>query len=265
MSKRVRLLTTAGTIATLLIVAALALATAQPGQAQDDAQEPATQERTITVGGEGAVMAAPDQATIRLGVTNEAPTATEALETNRGLVQDVISATLALEIPEDQVQTQVLQLLPIREETPQPLPAEDGAEPATSTAQAAQQEITGYRARTIVAITVDDVDTIGTVIDEAVAAGANTIEGVRFDISDREAILEQARQQAMENARTAAETLVAAEGAELGQVITIRAFGGGPTSVVAFEEAAAVGGAGFPVQPGQQTVTINVEVTWALQ
>ncbi|MDX1663579.1 MAG: SIMPL domain-containing protein [Candidatus Promineifilaceae bacterium] len=256
MTKRTRIISTI-TLAslTLTLLALVALLTARPSRAQEEEPEaPALEnDRFITVRGQGRVLAQPDQATVRFGVVTQAPTATAALEENRALMQEVISATVALDIPEEQIQTEILRLEPLFEERREPEPV------------LGPREITGYEARNVVSVTVEDMDRIGAVLDAATGAGANVVEGISFEIGDRAELLATARRQAMRDAMDKAETLADVVEAEIGAVLVIREQGTGGPPVAFAEEDALARSAAFPVQPGQQAIEVSVEVTWELE
>jgi uncharacterized protein YggE len=261
MKKRATIFATATLIAALFFVALFAMLQTPAAQAQDDEPDAPTaaEDRFITVSGLGTASVTPDQAVIRLGVVTDAPTATQALEENGELVQEVISATQGLDIPEEQIQTEFLRLEPVREQetTPETQPLPPGpVEPG---------EITGYRASNIVAVTVNDLDILGDLIDTAVAAGANTIQGIRFDVSDSETLASDARLEAVQNAQQKAEELADAAGATLGDVIAIRDLSGDAVPLGIQADAVQAEGGSFPVQSGQQTIEVRVEVTWALE
>lgn len=219
-------------------------ASATPATAQTTPDTDA--ERVIQVTGNGAVSAQPDIATVRLGVQTEADTAVDALDQNNVRMSDLISATLEAGVAEEDIQTQGLRLQPVydrSDDTP---------------------ELTGYRASNIVEVTIRDLDNLGATLDAAIAAGGNTIENIRFEVSDREELLAAAREAAMNDAIQKAEQLTALADAELGEVLTITELGGTGPVPVALErvesESAAV-----PVSPGTQTIEANVQVSWRIQ
>lgn len=261
MKKRATFFATAALIAALFFVALFAILQTPPAQAQDDEPDTSTpaEDRFITVSGLGTASVTPDQAVIRLGVVTDAPTATLALQQNGELVQEVISATQGLDIPEEQIQTEFLRLEPVREQVTtteaQPLPP-GPVEPG---------EITGYRASNIIAVTVDDLDILGDLIDTAVEAGANTIQGINFDVSNADTLASDARLEAIQNAQQKAEELADAAGATLGDVRAIRDLSGDAVPLGIRADLAQAEGGSFPVQTGQQTIEVRVEVTWALE
>lgn len=204
--------------------------------------------RTIQVSGSGQVNAAPDQAVVRLGVQTEADTAQAALEANNEQMTAVISATLEAEIDQADIRTEGLRLQPVYE----------------SPSGTQSPELTGYRASNMVQITVRNLAGLGELLDTAVAAGGNTIEGIQFEISSQADMAAAAREAAILNAQEKAEQLTELAGAELGPVQTILETGrSSPVSAsLASEESLA---AGVPIQPGTQSIEASVQVTWEIR
>lgn len=209
--------------------------------------------RTVTVAGEGEAIARPDRARIRLGVQTQAPTAAEALRQNSARMDALVRTLREAGIPENAIQTQVVNLWPEHA-------GGDGREPA---------RVVGYRATNVVEARVDQLDRVGGILDRAVAAGGNTLEGVSFEIANPDPVVDRAREDAMGEARRKAEQLARLAGAELGPVLTIDESGGGAPppypmpmarNMAAMEMAQDV-----PVSPGEQRVTTRVAVTWELR
>lgn len=203
---------------------------------------------TIEVSGVGQVEAVPDKAIARLGVQTEADTARAALTGNSENMTAVISATVEMGIEEADIQTQGLSLQPVYES-------------ATTTET---RELTGYRARNVVQITVNDLSELGELLDTAVAAGGNTIDGIQFEVSDRAALETAARETAMQDAQQKAAQLAQLAGAELGPVHAITETGGASPVTASYgrEEALA---AAVPVQPGTQFIQTSVQVIWEIE
>lgn len=241
----------------LLLLAALFVhngwQNAAPAAAQEEVPATSTQERLIRVTGTGRVSVEPDLATVNLGVQTQAETAVEALEQNSEQMQAVIDALIEADVAEEDIQTQGLSLNPIYD---QPAPVEEGQ---------AERELQGYRASNVVEITVRNLDDLGTIIDEAIAAGGNTIQGIRFEVSDPQSAVTQARQAAFNEAQNKAQQLVELSEAELGPVIRIIESGGTPTPVFREEVAFDAAAAGVPVQAGTQEVEVFLEISWALE
>ncbi|PLS79770.1 MAG: hypothetical protein CYG59_11480 [Chloroflexi bacterium] len=108
----------------------------------------------------------------------------------------------------------------------------------------------------------------GALLDQIVAAGANNLSGITFMIDDAKALEQQARDQAIANARMRAEAMAKAAGATVGQVYSITENIGStppmpvPMAPVGRELAA---GASVPVEAGEQTITAQVQITFELQ
>ena len=229
----------------LLLVAALFGGTWFAGEAGAQTETEPTQ-RIVNVTGYGRVAAPPDIAIIRVGVQTEADTAAEAMDENNLLMQAVISATVEAEIDEADIQTQGIRLNPV-------YASSEGGAPAT---------ISGYQASNIVEVTVRDLAGLGTLLDSVVEAGGNTIEGIRFEVSDMRDALAQAREAAMNDARSKAEQLTSLADAELGDVLTITEFSQAPPIPVVTDVLAAEA---VPVLPGTEYVETTVQVTWQIR
>ena len=237
----------------LLVVALAAVVVSQSGCAPATAQEETTdgEPRTITVSGSGSVSAAPDEVVVRLGVETMAETASEALSDNSQQMEAVIAALRDAGIPSENIQTQTVQLR-ARYETP---PRETGP--------AEERELIGYVATNVVEARSDDLDVIGELLDAAVQAGANRIEGIRFEVSDPGEFLDQAREAAWEDAQEKADQLASLAGDDLGDVLSIDESTTVPRPVGlggAVEREAAV-----PIEPGAEDIQVNLQVTWSLR
>ena len=128
--------------------------------------------------------------------------------------------------------------------------------------------ITGYQADNQVNVTLHDISTVGEVIDDAVKAGANLSNGITFQLSDENQGVNQALGDAVANARSKAETLAGAGGAQLGEVVSIQESSYGSTPPIYYGRDAAMGGAvadtATPIQPPTLETQVSVTVTWAL-
>jgi uncharacterized protein YggE len=146
------------------------------------------------------------------------------------------------------MRTQFVSLFPRYAEQPQP---------------AGLPEVAGYTATNNVEVRVRDLDQLGQLLDAAVAAGGNTISGIRFVAGEDADLDQQARAAAMDDARAKAEQLAALAGASLGPVISIREGAAAPIPGFGGEAAAGIGGA-VPIEPGTEMVSVSLQVTWQL-
>ena len=225
-------------LAAALLLAAAALAgVARPegAQAVDDAVAAAD---SITVSGNGSVVAVPTVAVLSLGVDTRAASARAALAANAREMRQVIDAVKAAGGRD--VRTQSVSLSQVLGQN---------GEPA------------GFAASNVVSATVD-VDRAGAVIDAAVDAGANQVNGPTMSVADAGKLYRQALKAAVADARLSAEAIAAAAGRSLGKVTSV-VESGGATPVPMFAKSAA-SDAGTPIEAGTQETTATVTVTFAL-
>jgi uncharacterized protein YggE len=202
---------------------------------------------TITVVGSGEVSVSPDEAVLVLGVETEADEAGTALAQNNDAMQAVIDALLKAGIPEKDVQTEVFSLQPRYSQAQ----------------QGSVQEVIGFTATHLVRVLVSDVSTVGDVVDAASQAGVNRINSIQFEVSNPTQQLDQARSAAWEDAQQKAEQLASLAGAQLRAVESISE--GSVASGVVEAVPLGLGGGGAPIQPGQLTFSVQLQVKWALQ
>lgn len=209
---------------------------------------------TLNVQGGGEVRVVPDQAMVRLGVMEQLPTAEEAQQEVNRVAGAIREGVRNEGIDDRQIQTSRLILSPIyARQNP-------GATEAP--------RVVAYRASNTVSILVEDLDRVGAVIDAALDAGANALEGVSFGLmNDLDARLEALRAAAAE-ARRKAEVMADALGVELGGIRSISEGGGSfqpPRIEMAGRAMAlAAGDAPTPVSPGELTVSASVSVQYAI-
>jgi uncharacterized protein YggE len=210
-----------------------------------------SQERSISVSGNGEINAKPDRAVLELGAQTEAEKANAALSENSEQMQAVIEALKATGVEAENTQTQAVQLRPRYEEV--------AREPGQQ-----ERQLVGYVASNIVEVQLEDLDPLGELLDTAVQAGGNRIEGIRFEISDPSALLNQAREAAWNDARDKAAQLAELADGELAEVLTINESSRAPRPVVR-EAALDTGARAVPIEPGTQRIEVSVEVTWRLR
>jgi uncharacterized protein len=104
-------------------------------------------------------------------------------------------------------------------------------------------------------------------LDEAVNAGANSINGVTFSVDDQTAAASEARHRAVEDARTKAEEVAKAAGLTLGSIVSIAegTVSPMPPMYAAREGDMAMADAAMPVEAGSSTVAVDVAMTFALR
>lgn len=203
----------------------------------------------ISVSGEATVSAAPDLAHIDAGVANDAKTAKEASDANNGAMGKVLLALKGAGIVEKDYQTSRLSL------QPQYAPnRSSGASP-----------VVGFRASNRVTVNIHDVTKVASIIDTLVGAGANDIGNISFEVTQASKLLDDAREQAVADARRKAEIYAKATGATLGAPLSV-SEGGGPMPLFKGRMAAApMTAAPAAVAPGEETLSVTVNVSWAIK
>jgi uncharacterized protein YggE len=221
------------------------LLAATPAAHADDKPE---KRRTITVSATGDVDVIPDLATIASGVATEAETAKAALASNSAAMQKVIAALKASGIADKDIQTSSLRIEPRY----------------TRPREGESAQIDGYRVTNQVQVVVRDLDKIGDILDQLVTLGANQTNGLSFEASKAETLRDDARKEAVANAKRRAELYAAAAGVELGEVLSIDEGGGGDAPQPVMHMARAMK-ASVPIERGSETLSAQVTITWALK
>jgi uncharacterized protein len=199
----------------------------------------------ISVTGTGTVEAVPDIATLSIGVTTQGPTAAGALSANSEALTAVMARLTAVGIAARDMQTSNLSLNPN-------WTGYDSATPV----------ISGYIAANYLTVQVRDLAGLGTVLDSVVTDGANTVNGLTFGLADPEPKLNDARKEAVADARARAELLAAAAGVKLGRILAINDAGAGPGPMPMFKSEASM--SAVPVAGGELGLTANVTLTFEI-
>lgn len=200
-------------------------------------------ERLVTVGGDATVSVAPDAAVIRIGVTSIGKTAREASEANAQKMTAVFAAIKDTGIAERDIQTSRLSV------QPQYDPSKTGT-----------ARLLGFQVTNQVTVKIRDIDKVPAVLDRAIAAGANEMSGIEFVVTEQSKLLDQARDDAIADARRKAELYAKAAGVKLGPVVAITEEGSaGPPRPLA-----AMRASGVPIAPGEQVLRAGVTVSFGL-
>ena len=124
--------------------------------------------------------------------------------------------------------------------------------------------ITGYSVSNNVTVMVRDIPRLGSLLDKAVTAGANSIYGIGFGHNNASALLDKARPLAVADARRKAEIYASAGGARIGRLMVLTEEAGRlPT--VAFSRAYTAGAsAPTPIEAGEDKLTVTVTARFEL-
>ena len=203
-------------------------------------------EGRLTVQGEGQARVVPDIGRIALGVSDEAATAAEALGGASRAMADILSVLTAAGLPEQDVRTAEIQLFPLYAERQGP----------------GRPKPEGFRAGSTVTVIVRDLSGLGAVLDLVVDAGATEIHGLSFDVSDPRRALDEARREAVADARHRAEVYADAAEVELGALLELR-DGSAPQPPMPFDGRMMAMEEAMPLAPGTMEIGATVTAVWA--
>lgn len=207
--------------------------------------------RQITVVGQGSVDAAPDMATISMGVISEAKTGATAMAKNSGVLAGVLKQLGDAGIDARDVQTSNLSLSPRWDNS--------------RSSNTGQHEITGFVASNTVTVWVRDLDNLGVILDAVVQNGANSFNGLSFGLQEPQPAQDAARKVAVADALRKAQLYATATGVTLGDVLTISEVAQRGVSPVMMPMAAdMMQSRAVPVSQGEVSVAASVAVVYAI-
>jgi uncharacterized protein YggE len=117
--------------------------------------------------------------------------------------------------------------------------------------------IVGYSVSNHVRTTIRDVTKLGEILDRAVTAGANSVNGIHFGIANSSALLDEARKAAFADAKRKAELYASEAGVKLAGIASLEETGAGPAP---FAVSASLERASVPIEAGESKLTIGVRV-----
>ena len=243
-------------VAVLVITLALSLAGCAGGAAAPaettvrlhQAGEP----ETITVVGKSGMEATPDVAKVSLGVSSRAATPSIAREENTAAINATLAALAEMGIEEKDIQTTNMNMWNNYD---------------------SNGNLTGYRMSTDLTVYVRDITKTGDVVDAAIAAGANELNGVSYLLSNEDEMYNTALADAIALARTKAEVLAEAAGKTVGPVKKVDETSRAVATVRNYDEAAANPDVGSgskmesvrtTIRPGSSTVSAEAQVVFEM-
>ncbi len=205
---------------------------------------------TINVNGSGVVSAAPDVADMRLGVETVADNAEDAIADNTERMNQVIEAVKALGVEETDIQTVDYNMWVEDIRNDEGLPTNEMR----------------YHVVNQIRVHLRDLSQAGTLLEDALAAGANTVSGISFSVEDATALQAEARTQAIANAREKAEALAEGLGVEVGAVRQVSEYSSTPRPEPMAARMEGLGGGGnVPVSGGSLQVNVEVQVVFDIE
>jgi len=238
----------------LIAILALSACTAfQPAQGAN--QGAAVQQsvdapvRNLMVNGTGQVTLNPDVAYVYIGVQSQSEDVSSALSDNNAKAQAVAAALAGLGIASDDIQTSSFNIYPQQQYGPE-----------------GQVTSTVYVVNNTVYVTVRDLQQLGSLLDVVVRTGANSINGITFDVLDKSAAVSEARRLAVQSAKTQAEEMAAAAGFTLGEIQNMSVYFSQPVAPVFEAKGGFAADAGqVPLSAGQIVIRVEVSVTYFIR
>lgn len=227
----------------------LVLASTIAGTGTARAQIPPQPPPRIMTSGEGQTRVTPDRATVLIGVQTRATTAALAGADNARRQKAVIDTLKALGIPADQLMTENYSVSPEMRYDP------NGSNP----------KVTGYVVSNTVRVELKRLDEVGSVVDAALAKGANQIAGIQFSVSNVAEVRRVALAEAVRSARADAEAIARAAGGTLGQMLEMSSSSPIYRPMVQQIEmrgATTMAQPATPIEAGEQIITATVTATW---
>ncbi len=242
-----------GIVAVLLMGLSIVFSPLVSAQTPETGSETVT--RTISVSGTGVVKLDPDTASVSLGVvaTNESleEAQTTVAENLASITQSLTDAGIAAE----DVKTSSYNVYPVAEYD------RDGN----------YVGIERYEVSAGLEVIVRDIDSVGTVLDGAVAAGANNVWGISFYVDDPSMAASQARQSAVEDARGKADELATAGGMVVVNIVSINETYAPAPVAQQFDMPAGAAAdmsaerAALPISIGQSEVRVDVQIVFEIE
>ena len=202
----------------------------------------------INVHGEGTVTLVPDMATVVLGVDARSSSAKSAQAAASTAMNGVVAAVRKHGIAAADMATLSVSLGPVYDYS--------GNSP----------RLTGYQASQSLQVKVRNLGDTGSLIDDAVAAGATQVQGVSLSVADPSAATAQARAAAVADAKAKADALAKAAGVTLGSPLSITETSSpGPIPLPYAAAAPLQDKSATQVVPGTFDVTVDVDVSYAIE
>jgi uncharacterized protein len=204
----------------------------------------------VITSGEGVVKRAPDQAWVTIAAESRAKTPGEAQKLNADAMSAVMQRLKGVGLPAEAIQTSGYELRPEFDYANN------------------RQTLRGYVARNAVEVRVDDLPKLGQVLDVAVAAGATSVSGIKFDLKERTNAEQNALQRAIADARAQAATAAQAAGMRVERVVRIEVLREPtmpPPRPMPMMRAEMAVSAEPPIAPGELEVKVRVVMTSAIR
>ncbi len=207
-------------------------------------------ENTISISGEGKVLAAPDIGQVDLSVVSDASTVAPAQKDNTDKMNKIIQAMKSLGVEDKDLQTTNYSIYPRYQYSH------------------GKNEIIGYEVTQTLEVKIRNLDKVGDVLGQAASLGVNQVGSLNFTFDDPNALQSQARQKAIADAKQKAKDLAAGLGVSLGKIIGFSETVSGVPGTYPMEAYGIGGGGGAApapdIQTGQNEIQANVTLSFEI-
>jgi len=204
--------------------------------------------RTMTLTGHGEVRVAPDMAMVMIGVLSQGDTAADALKANTAAMQAILGVLKEAGIEDRDIQTSNFTVQPRYDYN-------TGNQPP---------RLVGYDVSNNVAVAVRKLDSLGAVLDKAVTAGSNQINGILFQVEKPAAAMDEARKLAVADATRKAKVYAGASAVALGKVLSISESAGVQPPIPVDAKMVRAESADVPIARGEQVISVDVNMVWEI-
>ena len=204
----------------------------------------------LQVTGNAVVTAAPDTAYISLGVETKDPSAETAAQENARRMAQVMAVLKEMGLSDREISTSGYNIYSYNQ--------------VVNRGTDQEVTVTTYHVQNRIEITTKNLDQVGKIVDAAVQAGANQVQGIRFDIADKQELQLQALKNAVKQAHTKAEVMADAAGIVIGGLVTLNEDYGtyAPMYDTMVMRAQSVGGVETAINPGDVEVSARVTMVF---
>lgn len=214
----------------------------------------AEDKNTISVSGEGTVYADPDLALTNFSVVTEKETVDRALEENKKKMNKVI----------ERIKQQGIEGKDLKTTTFDIQPRYEWHEKTQEDRTKGERVLVGYEVTQDLQVKVRELGKVGEIIQEATDAGANRVGNLRFTIEDEEQIKKEARKEAINQAKSKARETASQLGVDLVRIVNFSENFYIPRSSSEALMEKQAGGAAPEIEPGQNKVEVNVNITYEI-
>lgn len=213
--------------------------------------KPTAERDTIVISGQGRVTGIPDIATISVGLQTEKADVKSAQTENTTKMNRLIANLKSLGVENKDIQTSYYNIYP-QYDWPN-----------------GKQILRGYQVSQGVTVKIRNLTKIGDILAAAGENGANQVSGLSFNIDDPEALQQEARVKALENAKAKADALAKVAGVGLGKIVSFSEYAETPYSAYKSFDGLGYGGGGETAAPtvegGSMDIVINVTVSYEIK